>query len=192
VPFHTYADAVIDRAGLEPVVLHGLRVHGTTRVDRAVLRDWAAIDGGAHVTHVTPPDYTPFGCGPGGAFDRSLLTGWGSDAPNSTVGSNVRAPRAVVVRLARAVHVTGFAIDPGPTCGDGPDAGVKAFDIYVKRVGGNWIRVVHRTTGLPEGRLSALPATNAPASVRFVKLVMRSTRGNHLFMDMSELSVRGR
>ena len=78
----------------------------------------------------SPPDYSDFGCGPSGAFDLSLGTGWGSDSPG---------PRQVVVKLPRTVDVTSFGFDPGNTCGDGPDAATRTFTIYTKKAGGAWV-----------------------------------------------------
>jgi len=191
VPFHTYADLVIDRWGLEPAVLHGFTVNGVEKVDRAVARDWAALDGGARLDSFTPPNYTAFGCGPAAAFDRSLATGWGSDAPGSSFGSPKEGPRSVVVELPRAVDVSSFAIDPGATCGDGPGAAVKAFDISTRSRGGTWVLAYRTNEALPQGVLTKITPISGTANVRFVRLTMRSNRGDPLFMDMSELSVRG-
>jgi Zn-dependent metalloprotease len=193
VPFHTYHDLVMDRAGLEPVVLHSVSVHGSERLDRGLYRDWAALDGGGRIVSFTRPDYTPFGCGPSGAVDRSLLSGWGSDAPSSTYGSPVTGPRSIVVTLPKRIHIVSFGIDPGTTCGDTADAAVRAFDIYT-RTGpkAHWRLALHRSTALAQGVLTTLrPAANG-TNVRFVKFTMRSNRGHPAFMDMSELSVRGR
>ncbi len=192
VPFHTYADLVIDRWGVEPVVLHGIKVNGTEHVDRKVTRDWAAVDGGASVQRSTPPNYTSYGCGPRAGFDRSIGVGWGSDAPNSTFGSDVTGPRSVVVKLPRAVDVTTFGFAPGASCGDPPDAGVKAFDIFTRTAHGAWILAVSRESALRAGRLNRLVPDRGNRNVRYVKLTMRSNRGNTTFMDMEELSVRGR
>jgi extracellular elastinolytic metalloproteinase len=192
VPFHTYADVVIDRAGFEPLVLHGFRVDGDERLRRGIVRDWAAIDGGARLVKFTPPNYTSFGCGPRGAIDRALDAGWGSDAPHSRVGSNVTGSRTIVVELSRAVDVTAFAVDPAATCGDYRAAGVKAFDIYTRTAKGSWSRVASVAGGLPQGRLSRVVPRVRPDRVRFVKLVMRSNHGDPYFMDMTEISVRGR
>jgi len=99
----------------------------------------------------------------------------------------------VVVRLPRAIHVSSFAIDPGPTCGDGPNAGLRTFDIFTRTANGTWTLAYRRaSTPFPQGRLKVLLPVGGVAHVRFVKLVMRANRGNNLFMDMSELSVRGR
>jgi extracellular elastinolytic metalloproteinase len=192
VPHHTYRDIVIDRWGLEPTVLHGITVDGTVILNRRVVRDWAAIDGGAGVVSFTPPDYSEFGCGPEGAFDRTLGAGWGSDAPNSTFGSFKTGPRSVVVELPRAIDITSFAIDPGATCGDGPAAALKAFDISTRTRGGKWILAARRTKALPQGVLTRVIPSTGTANVRYVKLTMRSNRGDPYFMDVSELSVRGR
>ena len=192
VPFHTYPDVVLDRWGLETLVLHDVRVDGTEVLDRAVVRDWAALDGGARIVSFTPPDYSEYGCGPTGALDRTLGAGWGSDAPDSTYGSPRTGPRSLVVRLPKVVDVTSFGIDPGATCGDGPAAAVKAFDLHTRTATGGWILAARRTTALPQGVLTRIAPVAGTADVRFVKLTMRSNRGDPTFMDMSELSVRGR
>jgi hypothetical protein len=192
VPFHTYADLVIDRWGLDPTVLHGVTVNGNEVVSRAVTRDWAALDGGADIVSFSPPDYTAFGCGPSGAFDRSLGAGWGSDAPDSTFGSFRTGARSIVIRLPRAIDVTSFAIDPGATCGDASAAAVKTFDVLTRTASGRWVLAFRTSTALPQGTLTKLGPIAGRTDVRLVKLTMRTNRGDPLFMDMTELSVRGR
>jgi hypothetical protein len=98
----------------------------------------------------------------------------------------------VVVQLPRAVDVTAFAIDPGATCGDGPAAALKAFDISTRTATGSWILAYRTTTALPQGVVTRLVPRAGTANVRYVRLTMRSNRGDPQFMDMSELSVRGR
>jgi extracellular elastinolytic metalloproteinase len=191
VPFHTYPDVIIDRRGLDPIVLHDVRVNGTKKIHRAVTRDWAALDGGASLIRFTPPNYATFGCGPKAAFDRSVGVGWGSDAP-SAGGSGVTGPRSVVVKLPRAIDVTSFGFAPGATCGDPPNAGVEAFDIYTRTAKGDWILAISRGNAEPGGVLNRLMPGQGTHNVRFVKLTMRTNRGNPDFMDMQELSVRGR
>jgi extracellular elastinolytic metalloproteinase len=192
VPFHRYPDVVIDRWGIEPMVVHDVRVDGTERLSRRLLRDWAALDGGANLVKATPPDYSTFGCGPQGAFDRSLVTGWGSDAPRVSYGSAVTGPRSVVVKLARTIDVTSFGVDPGATCGDGRSAGVSAFDIHTRTATGSWVLAYRTKSALPQGVLNRVVPSAGVRQVRFVKFTMRSNRGDPLFMDMSELTVRGR
>ena len=193
VPFHTYHDVVFDRAGLDALVRHDVRVNGAVRLDEGLFRDWAAHDAGGRVESFTRPDYSAYGCGPIGAIDRSLGFGWSSDAPNSTAGSSVTGPRSIVIRLPKAVDVASFGVAAGPTCGDGADAAMRAFDIST-RVGSSspWRLAVHRTTALAQGVLTTLAPTGNAHAARWVKLTMRSNRGNPYYMDMLELSVRGR
>jgi extracellular elastinolytic metalloproteinase len=192
VPFHRYAALVIDRWGLEPRILRDFTVNGNELVTRTVVRDWAALDGGANIVSFTPPNYTAFGCGPAGALDRSLGSGWGSDAPNATFGSNVTGPRALVVSLPRSIDVASFGVDAAATCGDPPSAGTAAFDIYTQRAGGPWVLAVHVTFGAVTGRLGRYVPTAGTNKVQAVKIVLRRNRGDPVFMDLTELSVRGR
>ncbi len=181
VPFHTYAKFVVDQTGYEQATIANLVVDGDETVDRAITRDWAAIEGGATLVKASPPDYTDFGCGPSGAFDLSLGTGWGSDSPG---------PRHVVVKLPRTIDVTSFGFDPGNTCGDGPDAATRTFTIYTKKAGGAWV-LAYSGKKLKTGRLNKLIPSAGANNVRFVKLVLLTNRGNPSYMDMSELTVRG-
>ena len=181
VPFHTYGKFVVDKPGYEPATITRLVVNGDETVNKKITRDWAALEGGATLGHFTPPDYSDFGCGPSGAFDIALGTGWGSDAPG---------PRSVVVKLPQAVDVTSFGFDPGNTCGDGPDAATKTFRIYTKKAGGHWV-LAFSGGRLKTGRLNTLIPSRGDDNVRFVKLVLLTNRGNPEFMDASELSVRG-
>jgi hypothetical protein len=192
VPFHRYRDVVVDRTGFEPVVVRGIRVDGDVVVRRQIFRDWAALDAGARVIKFTPPDYSSFGCGPAYAFDRSLVSGWSSDAPNSLVGSSVTGPRSVTVKLPRAVDVTAFAIDPAATCGDRPTSAVKAFDVFTRPLHGAWTLAYRRTGGLSSGVLHRLVPRDGDRNVRFVRLTMKSNHGEPYFMDVTEFSVRGR
>lgn len=98
----------------------------------------------------------------------------------------------MVVRLPRAVDVTSFAIDPGATCGDGPKAGLQAFDVFTRTSGGPWVKAYGTTKALPQGVLTSFVPTRGTNDVVFVKLVMRANRGDPYYMDMTELSVRGR
>jgi hypothetical protein len=182
VPFHTWGKFVVDKAGYEPATIANLVVNGDETVDRKLTRDWAALEGGATLGHFTPPDFSDFGCGPSAAFDNALGTGWGSEAPG---------PRSVVVKLPQAVDVTSFGFDPGNTCGDGPDAATKTFTIYTRKAGGTWV-LAFSGGKLKSGRLNTLIPSAGASDVRFVKLVLLMNRGNPEWMDMSELSVRGR
>jgi extracellular elastinolytic metalloproteinase len=181
VPFHTYDKFVVDQVGYELETIANLVVDGDETANRKITRDWAALEGGATLVKASPPDYSDFGCGPSGAFDLALGTGWGSDAPG---------PRKVVVRLPRSVHVTSFGFDPGNTCGDGPDAATKTFKIYTRTVGGRWV-LAYSGRKLATGRLNTLIPEAGSKHVRLVKLVLLTNRGNPSYMDASELTVRG-
>ena len=192
VPDHRYTDLVIDGPGVEPLTLHGVGVHGPSHLTAHVYRDWAASDGGANIAGSTPPNYAAFGCGPKEVIDRSHLFGWGSDAPNSTIGSAVKGPRSVVIALPRAVDISAFAVDPGAICGDVPNAAVKNLQIYTRRSSSAPWRLAATAGALPQGVFSALHVGGADAlRVRFVKVTMVRNRGNARFMDMAEISVRG-
>jgi hypothetical protein len=191
VPFRTYAKIVVDALGYEPMDVEGFAVDGDETLNRKITRDWAALEGGATLVRASPPDYSGFGCGPPGAFDLLLGSGWGSDAPHSTAGSSFTGPRSIVVRLPRAVDISSFGFDPGATCGDPRDAAVKGFAIQTRTATGRWVTAYASSTGLPQGRLNRLIPRAGRANVVEVRLIMRSNRGNALFMDLSELSVRG-
>jgi extracellular elastinolytic metalloproteinase len=182
VPFHTYT-FVVDQAGYEQPPNSNLVVDGNETIDRQTTRDWASIAGGAAIVHVSPPNYADFGCGPSGAFDLSLGTGWGSHVPG---------PRSIVVKLPIVIDVSSFGFDPGTACGDGPDTATKTFAIYTRRAGGAWVLAYSGHKKLKNGKLNKLiPSAASLGDVRFVKLVLLTNRGNPKYIDMSELSVRG-
>ncbi len=191
VPFHTYAELRIGGNGYEPIVISGLAVTGDLTLNRKVVRDWAAIEGGATVGKFTPPDYGPFGCGPEQLLDLNLGTGWGSDAVGSTSGSNNDGPRKVVIKLPKVVDITTFAVASTGACGDGPEAGVKKFKVETKTAGGNWI-TAFTGTAKNNGVLKTFTPKTGKANVRFVRFTMLSNHGDSLFMDVMEFSVRGK
>lgn len=190
VPFHDYPELVIDGVGYEQRI-RNVTVDGDETVDVKLVRDWASLEGGARLKSFTPPDYGPF-CGRNadGAFDLSLSSGWPSDAPGSTVGSNVTGPRKAVVRLPKAVDVTTFGIASGGTCGDGPESGVKRFTIETRKASGNWVVALSDTVD-NDGVLHTFKAKAGKQNVRFIRFTMRSTHGDDVFMDVLEVTVRG-
>ncbi len=190
VPFHTYPEFSIAGAGYEQLTVRNVAVSGDTTLNTKVIRDWAAIEGGAKVGKFTPPDYSP-DCGPDFAFDLDLGTGWGSDAVGSTSGSNVKGPRKVVIRLPKVVDVTSFAVASTGACGDGPRAGVKRFKVETQTAGGDWI-TAFAGRAPNNGKLLTYVPTTGMGNVRFVRFTMLSNHGDPLFMDVMEFSVRGR
>jgi hypothetical protein len=159
-------------------------------VNRAIRRDWAASSGGARIISFTRPNYTQFGCGPGGAIDTSQAVGWGSDAPGNP-NSGVRGPRQITIRLPHAVDIDNFAVDPSETCGDFSDAAVKSFKIETKKASGPFVVAINRTQPLLLHRFTTLTPSQGKSRVLFVRFTMRSNRGDRAFMDMTELLVHG-
>jgi hypothetical protein len=190
VPFHTYPLLVLSGGGYEPILLKNVDVDGNTKLNPKVVRDWASTQGGAKVGKFTPPDYSP-ACGPDLAFDLELTTGWGSDAVGSTSGSNKKGPRMVVVKLPKVVDITSFALASDGTCGDGHSAGVKRFKIETKSGSGGWVTAFVGSAP-NNGKLINYIPRHGKSNVRYVRLTMLSNYGDRLFMDVMELSVRGR
>jgi len=190
VPFHGDHVVTVASVAHEPVAI-SVDVDGVERVRIDLVRDWAALAAGARLTRFTGPDYSPF-CGPAFAFDGSLGTGWGSDHPDYRGGSGTTGPRVIVVRLPRRIDVTSFGFATAGTCGDGPRAAVRVFEIRTRRGEGTpWVTAYRRSARLRLGVLHTLPPEAGTRGVRFVKLVMLDNRGDPLFMDMLELTVRG-
>ncbi|WP_431504437.1 M36 family metallopeptidase [Nocardioides sp.] len=153
--------------------------------DYKVDRDWAATSGGSSVASFDGPDYSGFGCGPAGAFDMSLGSGWGStsgdDEGNPT---DTFVPKSVVVELPEAVDVTEFLIDPSATCGDGADSSTGDYKIEVSADGSTWsvVNEGHFGTDAP-GKLNSV----APeAAAEGVKLVRFTIEGNALTDVLAE------
>jgi extracellular elastinolytic metalloproteinase len=189
MPVHTYPEIRIAGGGYEPIDLKRFSVTASTTLDRAVVRDWVSIEGGANVVTFTPPDYGPFGCGPAQMLDLNLGTGWGSDAVNSTSGSHHKGPRAVVIKLPKAVDISSFGLASTGACGDGPKAGVKDFKIETKS-GGRWVTALVGTSP-SDGRLHVYVPSGGTDNVRFIRFTMLSNHGDKLFMDVLELTVHG-
>ena len=189
VPFHTYPLFSIGGAGYEPTGIANLDVSGDLTLAVKVIRDWASTEGGAKIGVFTPPNYSAFGCGPRGAFDLDLGSGWGSDAVGSTAGSHKKGPRSVIVKLPKSINVTSFALASTGACGDGPRAGVKRFMIETKS-GGSWVTAFVGNAPNNGKLLTYIPRAGKK-NVRFVKITMLSNHGDSIFMDVMEVSVRG-
>ncbi|MEX0985580.1 MAG: M36 family metallopeptidase [Actinomycetota bacterium] len=183
VPFGSYRGVFLDRRGYDVLRTKLTVDEATESRSFSPVRDWAAADGGGTIVSFSKPDYSKFGCGPSGAIDRSLATGWGSITPG---------PRQIVIRLARTIDISSFGVDPGATCGDFSTAGTETFDIYTRRPGGSWVLAWRQSSALPGGRLNRVVPSAGTRDVRYVRFVMKSNRDRReIFLDMSELSVRG-
>jgi extracellular elastinolytic metalloproteinase len=187
VPQHSYAIFATKTgydvaSGPTTVTVNG---GATTTANFQLRRDWASSLAGGVVAGFNGQDYTNFGCGPGGAIDQSLFTGWGSD-PVSNGGN-----KFVTVQLPQTISMTGYAIDPGATCGDPDASSLAGYQIWTSPDGTTFTQ---RNTGTySAGNNHQLNTTTfgaAIANVRYVRLYMTGNQGGS-FMDMSELEVFG-
>jgi extracellular elastinolytic metalloproteinase len=190
VPFHAYT-LVLQANGYEPFSTAETIGEAIQTIDLAAIRDWAAYAGGARITKFTRPNYAAYGCGPYGALDGSLSSGWGSDSVGNK-SSGVAGPRSITVRLPKKVNVTQFAVASNGTCGDGPDAAVKGFTIETKSGGAKWVTAIVNTKRFRLGRLVVFKPKVGKKKVTMIRFTMTSNRGNPYFMDVLEMSVRGR
>jgi extracellular elastinolytic metalloproteinase len=192
VPAATYPELYVFKAGWDEEVAGPVTVTASTTTGLSNLllrRDWASSRAGGRIFSFTGPNNAPFcGTGPGGAIDQALSRGWPSDVPVSGT-----MPR-IVVKLAAYADVTAFAIDPGPTCGDGPTAGLKRFRLEVSKSGTSWSPVMTGTFGLADqGHLNLVsPLVPTRKAVRYVRLTMLANHGDPDYVDMSELEIYGK
>jgi Ca2+-binding RTX toxin-like protein len=199
VPAHTYPYIAVSAAGYEGGIRTNVNVGaGGGTLNLNATRDWAALSGGASVTAFSQPDFSNFGCGPAGAFDLSLASGWGSTSPNSSQGPG--GQKSVTVRLPRKVDITTFAIDPGATCGDDDSASTGGWEILTSETGSAFQRAAQGNfvAGNNHHLNEITPSGNA-GGIQFVRFVMRTpqlpnTPGSSGadFMDVSEVEVWGR
>ncbi len=172
----------------------------------ALTHDWAAASGGATVADFNGPDFTPFGCGPGGAIDLSQGTGWGSTTGNDAGDpTNVFVPKHITIHLPQPIDITAFRIDPSATCGDGLSASTGGFTIAVSIDGVTFNDVATGTfTNADDGRFNDVPPTSATNGVNFVRLTITSNQtpsfatncpagafSGCAFTDLTELAVVG-
>jgi extracellular elastinolytic metalloproteinase len=180
VPEGTWPKVVASFPGYEPA-FDAVTVTGGQRTDfdPSLRRDWAAASGGATIASFTGPDYTPFGCGPGGAIDLSQGSGWGSettaDGSAGTSPADIE-PKEIVIELPEQIAVTEFAVNPAATCGDPGSASTADYEIYVAETpAGPWGSPVADGTFTAEDRGSMVPiplAAPVPnvGAVRYVML----------------------
>jgi hypothetical protein len=172
----------------------------------SITRDWAAISGGAAVADFNGPDFSQFGCGPEGAFDTSLTTGWGSTTGDDDGDpTNVFVDKFVVVELPQAVDISSFEIDPSATCGDGLSASTGDVTISVSSNGTTFTNVATASfTNADDGHLNTVNPTSAANGIKFVKLTIHSNQtpsfatncpngafSGCAFTDLTELAVVG-
>jgi extracellular elastinolytic metalloproteinase len=193
VPDHdAYANFVFAATGYEPKVESNLVVNGANvTVNKALFRDWAALNAGASLRSFTPPDYIDFcGVNANGAFDLNLKSGWPSDAVGFN-GSGVTGPRKAVVRLPTSVDISAIAVASGGACGDDATAAVKHFQLQTRRSKADPWKIAVDARAKNDGTLRTFRPTKASKNVSAIRFVMLSNFGDPLFMDVLEVSVRG-
>jgi hypothetical protein len=197
IPEGLYPYLQVSSAGFDAARTSSVQVAGgtlTTR-DLQTRRNWAQRDGGATIDSFTGPDLTDLGCGPGGAIDGSLATGWGTTSPASTQGAG--GPKSITVKLPQVVDLTNLAVDPGATCGDDDTASVAGYKVETSADGAAFTEAVAGTFNASNNhKLNTLtPAAGTTAGVRYVRFTMISTQGSggdgKDWMDLSELKVFG-
>lgn len=135
VPSGTWPKVIATAPGHEPdSEAVTVAPDATATFDAELRRDWASASGGGSIASFTGPDYTPFGCGPGGAIDLSAGSGWGSatTADESPADSaDDIDPKEIVIDLPETITVTGFGVNPSNTCGDPGSSSTAGYEIYV-------------------------------------------------------------
>lgn len=177
-----------------------------TRVDFSIERDWAAATGGAEITDFNGGDFTAYGCGPTGAIDLSLGTGWGSTTGDDNgTPTNVFVPKHITVALPSPVDVSDIGVDPSATCGDGASASTAGYRIETSPDGTTWTTASEGTfTSADLGQINDVPLTGGTEGVRYVRFTMLSNQTPDFttscpngafsgcsYTDMSELEVFG-
>jgi len=202
----TYPKVFARGAGYDQVVQTVSVTSGTTTLNWTLRRDWAAAAGGAAVTFFTsPPDYTPFGCGPTGMIDQSQASGWGSDSPtNPEPPSQNPQPKQIVIRLPAKVNISELTINPSNTCGDAGSASTGDYMLETSPDGTTWTTAStgHFTPAQRQPNTITM-AAGTTAGIQFVRYTMKGTQVADLggtcpgpfagcdFMDSTELEVFG-
>ena len=173
----TYPKVVASGPGYLPEVTE-VDTTTATSTDFAIVRDWAAASGGAEVVDFSGPDYTDFGCGPGGAIDTSLGTGWGSTTGDDDgTPTNVMVPKDITVDMHTTVDVDTFGIDPSATCGDGGSASTGDYRIETSPDGTTWTTAAEGTfTADDRGRINTVTPTAGDTGVRYLRFTILSNQ----------------
>ncbi len=174
--FGTYPKVFAAGPGYDTVVLSSLTINKPTTIQSwSLRRDWAALGGGGSVIDFNGPDYTDFGCGPSGAIDQSLGTGWGSDTDENATATGRVTPKFVTIKLPVAVNIAEIAVDPSNTCGDAGSASTHRYTIETS-VDGQTFKLVNQGVFYAANRAhlnSVTPlAPDAVSNVRYVRFTM--------------------
>ncbi|MDX6358047.1 MAG: extracellular elastinolytic metalloproteinase [Nocardioidaceae bacterium] len=202
----TYPKVIASGPGYVPDV-ESATVPQTASEDFLIRRDWAAASGGASVVSFTGPNFAPQ-CGPSGAIDLSLGTGWGSTTgDNQGTPTNVFVPKEIVVDMKEPINISSFGVDPNATCGDPGSSSTGAFSISTSTAGPNgpWTDVASGVFGSADrGRLNPVTPSGSNTGVQWVKFTIKGNQvpdfatncpngafGGCTFTDLSEFAVFG-
>ena len=174
--------------------------------DFSIVRDWAAKSGGAEIVDFNGPDYTEFGCGPDGAIDLGLSTGWGSTTGDDAgTPTNVFVPKHITVDLHSTIDISSFGVDPNATCGDPGSASTGDYRIETSPDGLTWTTAAEGTfTSADRGRLNEVTPSAGGTGVRFARFTILGNQvpdfatscpdgpfAGCTFTDLSEFAVFG-
>jgi extracellular elastinolytic metalloproteinase len=179
----------------------------TDPVDFSILRDWASSSGGASIVAFNGPNFAPQ-CGPNGAIDLSLGTGWGSTTGDDNgTATNVFVPKHIVVDMHKVIDISSFGVDPNSTCGDPGSSSTGAYQIDTSTVGPNgpWTTAASGTfVTADRGHLNEVDPSAGGTGVRWVRFTIEGNQvpdfatncpngafGGCQFTDLSEFAVFG-
>jgi len=199
----TYPKVAVASGGFDPIQVPVTITTGTTTQNFTVVRDWAASSGGASITAFDGPDYTPFGCGPGGAIDQSQAAGWGSDADLVGGLPGPNTPKSITIHLPTAVDIATVSVNPSAICGDGGSASTGDYKVEVSTDGSAFTQVASGTfTPANRGQMNDVTLSGATSAITDVRFTMVTPQVFQLgtcpgafsgcdFMDMTEIAVYG-
>ncbi|MDQ2983607.1 MAG: M36 family metallopeptidase [Actinomycetota bacterium] len=187
VPVGTYPQLIVFRASFDRRAVRITVPQGAVTRNLTLTRNWSALASGARVLRASGPNLTRFGCGARAALDQRQGTGWLSAAASD---AQYPGPKRMVVRLRKAITLTGFVLTAGAPC-VGDDAG--ALGLFKLEVSSNG-KVYRRAA---QGRLRRLDIPTRVGArrvrgVRFVRLTMLGSQGRSDFIGLEELVVHGR
>jgi hypothetical protein len=174
-------------------------------VDFSILRDWASTSGGAQLFEFNGPNYAPQ-CGPEGAIDLSLGTGWGSSTGNDNADpTNVFVPKHITINMHHVIDISSFGVDPNATCGDPGSSSTGDFMIETSPDGVTWTTAATGTfVAADRGRLNEVDPTAGDTGVQYVRFTILGNQvpsfatncplgnfGGCTFTDLSEFAVFG-
>jgi hypothetical protein len=184
VPVGTYAKLTVQGKGYSASRRATVGSGGGTANFTGIPKDWAARNAGAAIQQSRTTGIQFTGCNAKQAIDLDQGT---AEVTNAAKGSSQAAvssvsPKHFVVRLPRAITVTGFAVDPAAGCGVGASAATGAYKIEVSPDGSSWF---DQSSGAASfgptdvGKLNALAPTD-PSHVANVRYVRFTIEGNQV------------